>query len=137
MSHNVYFTDQGLGLIFKRTVGSAASKDIGKELVNFLHENKVALPAIRYLYIDYSEADRLKVSQEDILQFVEIAKIIAQENSQLVVAICAPQFDNYCITRMWEVNLPDHFGWTTTAFRDREKAQAWLQKTVQASLTFV
>jgi hypothetical protein len=74
---------------------------------------------------------------EDILRFVEIAKAIAMKNNKLVVAICAPQFENYCITKMWDVNLPDDTGWVTMAFRDGDKAQAWLQKTVHETLTFL
>ena len=137
MAFDINFTDQGLGLIFKRTVSSASSGDLAKALVAFLHEKKEALSALRYLYIDYTDADKLKVSMEDVLRFVEIAKIIAQENNRLVVAICAPHFENYCLTKMWEVHLPEDFGWITTAFRDQDKSRAWLQKTIGDNLTFV
>lgn len=137
MAFEINLTDQGMGLIFKRTVSSASSGDLAKSVVAFLHDNKGALSALRYLYIDYTDADKLKVTTEDVLRFVEIAKIIAQENNKLVVAICAPQFENYCITKQWEVRLPDDFGWITTAFRDQDKARAWLQKAVKENLTFV
>lgn len=137
MSFKIHFADQGIGLIFKRTVSPAASNDLANNLITFLHENKETLPALRYLYIDYTEADKLKVTKDDILRFVEIAKIIALENNRLVVAICAPQFENYCITKMWEVHLPEDFGWITTSFRDQEKTNAWLKKTVHGNLTFV
>jgi hypothetical protein len=137
MSFKVNFADQGCGLIFKRCVSTSSSKDISAALAGFLNENKEALPALRYLYIDYSEAGKLQVSMEDIMRFVEIAKTVAMVNNTLVVAICAPQFENYCITKMWDVHLPEDNRWITMAFRDQDKAQAWLQQTVQKDLTFV
>lgn len=137
MSYKIHFADNGLGLIFKRSAGSAStSSDFAKALVDFFHVHKSSLPAIRYVYIDYTESDKLKLAKEDILQFVEIAKIIAAENNTLAVAICAPQFDNYCITKTWEVHLPDEFGWVTTAFRDQDQALSWLKKTVDENLSF-
>jgi hypothetical protein len=137
MSFKIHFADQGFGLVFKRSVSSSSSKDISDALAVFLNDNKEALLAIRYLYIDYSESGKLTVSMEDILRFVEIAKTVALENKSLVVAICAPQFENYCITKMWDVHLPDDTGWITMAFRDGDKAKAWLQQTVQEELTFL
>jgi hypothetical protein len=137
MSFKVNFADQGFGLIFKRSVSTSSSKDISTALAGFLHENKEALPSLRYLYIDYSEAGKLQVSMEDIMRFVEIAKTVAMVNNTLVVAICAPQFENYCITKMWDVHLPEDNQWVTMAFRDQDQAQAWLQKTVQKDLTFL
>jgi len=137
VSFNIHFADQGLGLILKRTVGPDSTNDFANALVAFFRGHMERLSAIRYVYIDYTEADKLKVSMEDILRFVDIAKSIASANNTLVVAICAPQFENYCMTKMWEVHLPEDTGWLTMAFRDKEKAQVWLQKTVQEDLTFV
>jgi len=137
MSFNIHFADQGLGLILKRTVGTDSTNDFANALVAFFRGHKERLSAIRYVYIDYTEAYKLKVSMEDILRFVDIAKIIASDNKALVVAICAPQFENYCMTKMWEVHLPEDTGWLTMAFRDKEKTQAWLKKTVRENLTFV
>lgn len=138
MSYTINFADHGKGLIFKRSVGAAAnSSDFANAIVNFFQEHKSSLAAIRYVYLDYTEADRLKLSNVDIMRFVEIAKIIALENKQLIVAICAPQFDNYCITKQWEVHLPDEFGWKTMAFRDQDKALGWLNMVVQEDLTFI
>ncbi|MDD2850564.1 MAG: hypothetical protein PHY09_01515 [Desulfuromonadaceae bacterium] len=137
MSYQINFADNGKGLIFKRSAGAAVNtSDFEKAIVRFFQEHKSALAAIRYVYLDYTEADKLKLAMEDILRFVEIAKIIAMENNQLVVAICAPDFDNYCITKKWEVHLPDEFGWETMAFRDQEETLEWLRKLVQPDLTF-
>ena len=137
MSFNIHFADCGLGLILKRSVGTATSSELAHALTVFFKQHNEALSALRYVYIDYTEADKLKVTTEDILQFVEIAKIIASKNSELVVAICAPEFENYCITKTWEVHLPDDFGWVTTAFRDPDPAKSWLKKVVQDDLRFV
>ena len=137
MSFNIHFADCGLGLILKRTVGTATSSELVHALTVFFKHHNEALSALRYAFIDYTEADKLKVTTEDILQFVEIAKIIASENSKLVVAICAPEFENYCITKTWEVHLPDDFGWVTTAFRDPVQAKTWLKKVTQDDLVFV
>ena len=113
-----------------------SSADLANAIVGFLRESKRDLPAVRYLYIDYSEVDKLRINMGDVMRFVEVAKIIASENSSLIVAICAPQFDNYCITKMWEVHLPDDFGWITHVFRDQGEAKAWVNKTVQENLSF-
>lgn len=137
MSYKINFADHGKGLIFKRSVGSSSdSSDFAKAIVIFFQEHKSSLAAIRYVYIDYTEADKLLLSNDDIMRFVEIAKIIAVENSHLIVAICAPQFENYCITKKWEVHLPDEFGWETMAFRDQKKTFDWLKTVVKEDLTF-
>ncbi|MDD2734125.1 MAG: hypothetical protein PHF56_09295 [Desulfuromonadaceae bacterium] len=137
MSYKISFADNGKGLIFKRSVGSASnSSDFANAIVKFFQEHKSSLAAIRYVYLDYTEADKLKLSNDDIMRFVEVAKIIALENNQLIVAICSPQFENYCITKKWEVNLPDEFGWETMAFRDQKEAFDWLKKVVKEELTF-
>jgi hypothetical protein len=137
MSFNINFADQGMGLILKRTTGSASGKAIAKSLVAFLHENKEALQDIRYMYVDYTETAKLKTPMEDIIQFVEIAKTVILKNNKLVVATCAPQFENYCLTKLWEVHLPEDLGWIIMGFRYETKAKEWLIKTVQQNLTFV
>ena len=85
---------------------------------------------VRWLLIDETDATMGEISAEEIGMIRLQDNRLAVALPELVVAVVVPQDLGFGMSRMWEM-LTERPGWSTSVFRARPEAEAWLRQEVQ------
>ena len=121
------FTPDGAGLIHTAQ-GSTTGAEIIALNVTLLSEGEAFAP-LRFWLFDFGDSADLRATADEARVIAGQGKKLAMLNSQLCVAIIAPQDVQFGMSRMWEAFV-DGTGWQTSVFRDRPSAIAWLRERV-------
>jgi hypothetical protein len=128
MPLQVQYLDQGRGVVFTAT-GMLTGEEFVRTNAEILSRDLVAEP---YLYglFDFDGVEAVSVSANDIREVASRNVAESVKMPKLVVAVHATSNLTYGLARMWEI-LVEQSGWTTSVFRDRSEAVAWLKKEVE------
>ena len=89
------------------------------------------LKDLHYALIDVSNITELRVTHDDVLEFVtadmQIALIVPR---QMAVAVVAPTDLAFGVARMWE-GFAEVTRWNRHVFRSRAEAEPWLRPWVE------
>ena len=132
MPITVQSTDGGLGFIMKGE-GVVTGQEIFDGVVErFSSEAKIR----KYVYgmSDYTEVQRINMSNAEVILVAEKDKQVATINRSLVIAIAAPQDIIFGLSRMFEAYAQET-GWDINVFRTRQEAQKWILEKLKANNT--
>lgn len=92
------------------------------------------LKGLHYGLIDLTDVAELRVTRDDVLEFVQVDMQIALSVPRaLAVAIVAPSDLAFGIARMWEA-FAEVTRWNTHVFRSRAEADPWLRPWAEGRL---
>jgi hypothetical protein len=123
---------EGRGVYLAGT-GLLTGQEILDAKTRFLRESD-RLRGLHYGLIDLTAVTELRVTRDDVLEFVQVDMQIALLVPRaLAVAIVAPSDLAFGIARMWEA-FAEITRWNTHVFRSRAEADPWLRPWVEGRL---
>ena len=106
----------------------------GTGLLTGLLRESDSLKRLHYGLIDLTDVTELRVTRDDVLEFVQVDMQIALIVPRpLAVAIVAPGDLAFGIARMWEA-FAEGTRWNTHVFRSRTEADPWLRPWAEGRL---
>lgn len=102
-----------------------------REEIIHAYEDFVQHDVTPFLLWDFTDADLSNISKEDMEQIITVTKTYAHLRKNGKTALLVPTDLSFGISRMYEafIEIREH-PLTINAFRSREKALAWLVKSV-------
>jgi hypothetical protein len=120
----IEWIDSGRGIVLK-----GAGKLTGPEMIEAKEEvarDEAQLRRVEFWLVVFTEVEAFHITIQDIRELAAIDHRLAVHLPRSAVALVAPRDHDFGMARMWEAIL-DIPGWTTSVFRERAEAEAWLR----------
>jgi hypothetical protein len=123
MSSEVKFENQGTGVVVTYT-GVVTGEDI-RAMNAYIYASD-HLPRIRYQLFDFTKADRLEVTNEDVRFFAMQDKAASEQNPHMIGAIIGDMSLYQGYERIFRVYSQIWSGIPTEFFTTIEEGRAWV-----------
>ncbi len=129
MPIDVALVKNGEGLLFI-CFGALTGRDFLEAKRRLLQFPK-RLEKCAYGIIDQFAATSIEIAPTELQEIVELdVRIASIMRLGAIIALVAPQDENYGISRMWQ-DAVEATAWETMLFRSREEGEAWLRLRVK------